>query len=395
MGMILRLTLTSALISLTLSGCSSKTSAPIRKASSVSNETHRSLPATTQATTSVSDRADTWTPIPTPPDSISLEPTTYDNSTYKTPSSKTIPKPVSHANSKTSIVSAMPNRNYSEIPKGSFSGDFYTVNHGDTLFYIAWITGNDYRTLAEKNNIAEPFHLAVGQVLKVSGGINNTQTIVGSITNKNKTVNPYLHDKQRAETTSTRTIGSTITPAKSKELSSIPVKNKEAPASETTSTTTVSTNTGVSASGTTIINRNNGNNKSSLGGLTTTSANIVWRWPAEGKIIDDFSTSGEGNKGIDIAGSRGQSVVSAADGRVVYAGNALRGYGNLIIIKHNDDYLSAYAHNDSMLVSEQQEVKAGQKIATMGSSGASSVRLHFEVRYKGRSVNPLQYLPQR
>ncbi|HFL9322841.1 TPA: peptidoglycan DD-metalloendopeptidase family protein [Escherichia coli] len=88
-------------------------------------------------------------------------------------------------------------------------------------------------------------------------------------------------------------------------------------------------------------------------------------------------------------------IIATADGRVVYAGNALRGYGNLIIIKHNDDYLSAYAHNDTMLVREQQEVKAGQKIATMGSTGTSSTRLHFEIRYKGKSVNPLRYLPQR
>lgn len=108
-----------------------------------------------------------------------------------------------------------------------------------------------------------------------------------------------------------------------------------------------------------------------------------------------FDASEGGNKGIDIAGSKGQAIVATADGRVVYAGNALRGYGNLIIIKHNDDYLSAYAHNDTMLVREQQEVKAGQKIATMGSTGTSSTRLHFEIRYKGKSVNPLRYLPQR
>lgn len=130
---------------------------------------------------------------------------------------------------------------------------------------------------------------------------------------------------------------------------------------------------------------------------TTNSTTPVgsWRWPTDGKIIDNFSAAEGGNKGIDIAGSRGQPVVATASGRVVYAGNALRGYGNLIIIKHNDDYLSAYAHNDSMLVREQQEVKAGQKIATMGSTGTSSVRLHFEIRYKGKSVNPLRYLPQR
>lgn len=120
-----------------------------------------------------------------------------------------------------------------------------------------------------------------------------------------------------------------------------------------------------------------------------------WRWPAEGKVIESFSDVQGGNKGVDIAGSRGQPVFATAAGRVVYSGNALRGYGNLIIIKHNDDYLSAYAHNDTILVRDQQEVQAGQKIATMGSSGTSSVRLHFEIRYKGKSVNPLRYLSQR
>ena len=96
------------------------------------------------------------------------------------------------------------------------------------------------------------------------------------------------------------------------------------------------------------------------------SSITTWRWPTDGKIIENFATSEGGNKGIDIAGSKGQAIIATADGRVVYAGNALRGYGNLIIIKHNDDYLSAYAHNDTMLVREQQ-VKAG-KIATMGST---------------------------
>ncbi|WP_317988156.1 murein hydrolase activator NlpD [Escherichia coli] len=146
-----------------------------------------------------------------------------------------------------------------------------------------------------------------------------------------------------------------------------------------------------------VYNRQYGNiPKGSYSGSTSTSTPIsTWRWPTEGKVIETFGASEGGNKGIDIAGSKGQAIIATADGRVVYAGNALRGYGNLIIIKHNDDYLSAYAHNDTMLVREQQEVKAGQKIATMGSTGTSSTRLHFEIRYKGKSVNPLRYLPQR
>lgn len=118
-----------------------------------------------------------------------------------------------------------------------------------------------------------------------------------------------------------------------------------------------------------------------------------WLWPTKGRVIKNFSAGDQGNKGIDIAGQRGQPITSTANGTVVYSGNALRGYGNLVIIKHNDNYLSAYAHNERLLVHEGQSVKAGQKIATMGSSGTNSVRLHFEIRYQGKSVNPKRYLP--
>ena len=98
---------------------------------------------------------------------------------------------------------------------------------------------------------------------------------------------------------------------------------------------------------------------------------------------------------MDIAGKKGQNIVSAANGKVVYAGNALRGYGNLIIIKHNDDYLSAYAHNDQLLVKETQKVKAGQVIAKMGNTDSDRVNLHFEIRYRGEAVNPYNYLPKK
>jgi lipoprotein NlpD len=118
-------------------------------------------------------------------------------------------------------------------------------------------------------------------------------------------------------------------------------------------------------------------------------------WPASGKLIAKFSTKKQGNKGIDIAGNRNDSVRAAADGKVVYAGDVLRGYGKLIIVKHNDDYLSAYAHNDRILVKEQQAVKAGEVIAKMGDTDAKRVMLHFEVRFRGKSVNPLKYLPRR
>ncbi|MFK3707573.1 lipoprotein YgeR [Raoultella sp. BIGb0138] len=118
-----------------------------------------------------------------------------------------------------------------------------------------------------------------------------------------------------------------------------------------------------------------------------------WRWPTSGKVVLPYSSNDGGNKGIDIAGTRGQAVYAAGAGKVVYVGNQLRGYGNLIMIKHNEDYITAYAHNDKLMVNNGQSVKIGQQIATMGSSDADSVRLHFQIRYRATAIDPLRYLP--
>lgn len=118
-----------------------------------------------------------------------------------------------------------------------------------------------------------------------------------------------------------------------------------------------------------------------------------WLWPASGKVILPYSTADGGNKGIDISAARGTPVYAAGAGKVVYVGNQLRGYGNLIMIKHSEDYITAYAHNDTMLVNNGQSVKAGQKIATMGSTDAASVRLHFQIRYRATAIDPQRYLP--
>lgn len=270
------------------------------------------------------------------------------------------------------------NRSYGNIPKGSYSGETYTVKRGDTLFYIAWITGNDFRDLAQRNNVSAPYALNVGQQLQVSNGSGGTLTGGNAITAADANAGGVTAQNNAAQTKGATVAHQPVITYS--EDSGKPSEGKMLPSSGTnTVATTTAPVTAPTVSSTT-------NSTTPVGS---------WRWPTDGKIIDNFSASEGGNKGIDIAGSRGQSVVSTAAGRVVYAGNALRGYGNLIIIKHNDDYLSAYAHNDTMLVREQQEVKSGQKIATMGSTGTSSVRLHFEIRYKGKSVNPLRYLPQR
>ncbi|CAI0950582.1 murein hydrolase activator NlpD [Serratia quinivorans] len=272
------------------------------------------------------------------------------------------------------------NRSYTSIPKGSYSGNTYTVKRGDTLFYIAWITGNDYRDLAQRNNIPEPYSLNVGQNIQLGNGSANGNGGMLAATDATSGGVPKPPSTSQIQTA---TVDSPSTNAYSDNSGKQNV-GKMLPAAgavaATTATAPVTAPVVAPPVSSTVSN----------------SAPVsTWRWPTDGKIIDNFSSSEGGNKGVDIAGTRGQPIFATADGRVVYAGNALRGYGNLIIIKHNDDYLSAYAHNDTMLVREQQEVKAGQKIATMGSTGTSSVRLHFEIRYKGKSVNPLRYLPQR
>lgn len=229
------------------------------------------------------------------------------------------------------------------------TGDIYKVQRGDTLFAIAFYSGNDYRDLARLNGLTEPYIISLGQSLKLTAG--ETQT--ASSESKNST--RIVQNSNKIE---------------------IDPKQEQAYGEER------STNHREKQSKKTIVS-----NKP--------DKKLYWIWPAEGNR--KFATVGsDGTKrGVDIKGRFGSKIIAAADGKVVYAGNALKGYGNLVIIKHNDNYLSAYAHNKSILVSEQTYVKQGQQIASMGNSGASDVMLHFEIRKKGKSVDPFVYLPAR
>ncbi len=297
---------------------------------------------------------------------------------------QTQPQPVVSTPLQTENGRIVYNRKYGNIPKGSYAGgSTYTVKRGDTLFYIAWITGNDFRDLAQRNNVPAPYGLEVGQTLQVGSSSGTPITGGNAVTTADASAQGVAPPPVQ-NTTAVVASKPVITYS---EDSGEQSANKMLPNNKGTATVVTAPVTAPVVSSTTTV---------PTASSTSDSAPIsTWRWPTEGKIIENFSATEGGNKGIDIAGSKGQAVVATASGRVVYAGNALRGYGNLIIIKHNDDYLSAYAHNDTMLVREQQEITAGQKIATMGSTGTSSTRLHFEIRYKGKSVNPLRYLPQR
>lgn len=265
-------------------------------------------------------------------------------------------------------------KDYGSIPRSSYRGSYYEVKKGDTLYFISYITGKDVKDIIRYNNLKKPYTIHPGQKLDLwrpayvapsyggagAGKITTpTSTAFSSTQTKNQQVNSDTVSKSQQSSKKYST--NRLDQSKTKEY--VESKGKQ-------------------------------NVKKSINATSPPNKKISrWLWPTKGRVIKSYSAGDNGNKGIDIAGRRGQSVVSTARGTVVYSGNALRGYGNLVIVKHNDNYLSAYAHNDRLLVHEGQSVKAGQKIATMGSSGTSSVRLHFEIRYQGKSVNPNRYLP--
>ena len=316
---------------------------------------------------------------------------------------KTITKTVSDCVGSQHInVPRNPNTNapdYSQIEKGSYKGNTYKVNKGDTMFLIAYLAGIDVKELAALNNMTEPYSLSLGQTLKISNC--GTKTVTTTVPVKQPaaamTTTTATAPTAPAEPVVTYTPGANGTQMGSDGTIIGPIKSgaavaNSAPAIVPVATAPVAPATTPSVPTTPVENTNSTPINANV--VAPIASNVAWQWPTSGNIIQGFSNTDGGNKGIDISGSRGQAVKAAASGRVVYAGNALRGYGNLIIIKHNDDFLSAYAHNDKILVTDQQEVKAGQEIAKMGSSGTNNVKLHFEIRYKGKSVDPVRYLPR-
>lgn len=222
----------------------------------------------------------------------------------------------------------------------------YVVRPQDTLYSIAFRFGRDWKELAASNGIPAPYTIRPGQVIHFS--------------------------KKPARTVAA---AKPATPARPSATTSKPAAKPAAkPVSKPAATAT-----------------------SKPAASTPKQAAPVgkWLWPAEGTVISRFFSNTTLNKGIDIAGQIGQPVKATAKGTVVYAGSDLRGYGELIIIKHDDTFISAYGHNRRLLVNEGQQVGAGQQIAEMGSTGTDRVKLHFEIRRQGSPVDPLQYLPGR
>lgn len=263
------------------------------------------------------------------------------------------PTTVSYNNVSSTSVQQQNTRNYNQIPKGSFSGTVYTVAPGDTLFYVSWITGTDVNELARLNNLTEPYNLRVGQQLNISNQVGqsayNNQTANNRATNYSQATNKVIVTSDDSAATST-------------------TYNTQP---NTTSASTMST-----------------------GALGQVSGK-GWRWPTQGTVIQGFSLADGGIKGLDIVGQQGQPIYASKAGKVVYAGDALAGYGNLIIINHDENHLSAYAHNQTLLVNEGDEVQGGQQIGTMGSTGTDRVKLYFEIREKGVPTDPIKFLPAK
>ncbi|QLB20688.1 hypothetical protein A6B43_03710 [Vespertiliibacter pulmonis] len=280
---------------------------------------------------------------------------------------------------------------YSQIDKGFYNGDTYTVRKGDTMFLIAYIAGKDVKEIAKLNNMSEPYQLNVGQQIKLGKEEKQKeqQQVVTTAPAPQpiKPVEPEVTYTQAANGTAYGSDGTVTGPIKAKTGAEAPITPRPVITATTGTAPAVSKITATTGTPSSV--------RSTSYNQAPALSSVKWQWPTQGRVITGFSSAEGGNKGLDIAGNKGQPVKAAAAGKVVYAGNSLQGYGNLIIIKHNDDFLSAYAHNDSMKVDEQDTVKAGETIATLGSTGTNSNKLHFEIRYQGKSVDPARYLPRR
>lgn len=324
-------------------------------------------------------------------------------------------------------------RDIGEVKHNLEAGGQYRVEQGDTLYGIAWQQGLDYRELAALNDIEPPYNIYPGQQLAlqssgagvdpeaakasqsaspddgdtadtagaVAKGLGETpvqaaasvQEVDWLLPDDTATEASRQNDEasdEQAETQEPEPLETESQASQTDALERQKPEEKEEPETQSEPETETETETQADAapSQTASVDRSDR--------TYTPAETIEWQWPAEGDVVGTFGEGGSTTAGIDIAGQKGQSVMAAGPGVVVYAGSGVRGYGNLILIKHNDEYLSAYAHNDTLRVKENDVIEGGEVIATMGnSSSEEGVRLHFEIRKDGKPEDPLTYLPGR
>jgi len=268
------------------------------------------------------------------------------------------PAPVADRSGRTPATAAQPPGAAPTVVRSAKDG-IYVAQRGDTLQNVALAFGVDQKDLARWNAIAEPGVLIPGQTLRVTPPADVA------------TVSPITRSGQ-AEVRPLPPPGAS-TPGAPAPLPPASLPPTGAPPAVPP----------VAAAPPTAAPEPS----------RAPSSSLPWLWPTSGKVIETFDDPR--NKGIDIAGNEGAPVQAAADGEVVYVGSAVRGYGNLVIVRHSDDFITAYAHNRKVLVAEKQSVKRGQPIAELGRSDADRPKLHFEIRHQGKPVDPLKYLPAR
>ena len=255
----------------------------------------------------------------------------------------------------------------------------HEVLKGDTLYSIAFYYGLDYHDLAELNGIKDPRQMKVGQILNLFPSAGDSATseseapVQLAIKDQPKVVK-YVYNAAALAQIDDVQNPSKGTPTVIAKVEPVTITRKSAVVTPVKALPTPTP-------------------REDAPYISPDEDALQWSMPASGKVIAQFSEA-DNRKGIDISGKLGQSIVASAPGKVVYSGSGLRGYGKLIIIKHNKTYLSAYAHNDKVLVKEGQSVKRGEKIAEMGKTDADQVKLHFEVRRLGKPVDPAKYLPK-
>ena len=235
---------------------------------------------------------------------------------------------------------------------------YYTVRPGDTVVRISLDNGQNWRDIARWNNLSNPNMIEVGQVLRVVPPGAVPQAPASAAGSPEVVTRPISQGTVSAASVPAAGASATA-PAASMASAALPPLAPSSPSAP------------------------------------QGEDDVAWAWPLTGSAPVIAGFDDVRNKGLDLAGKAGDPVLAAADGRVVYAGAGLRGYGNLIILKHNNTYLTAYAHNQSLLVKEDQTVRRGQKIAEMGSTDSDRVKLHFEIRRQGKPVDPSRYLPPR
>ncbi|MBI2780116.1 MAG: peptidoglycan DD-metalloendopeptidase family protein [Gammaproteobacteria bacterium] len=242
---------------------------------------------------------------------------------------------------------------------------YHRVKQGDTLYSIGWQYGYDYRQVAEWNNIRPPYAIHDGQWLRVAPSRDGAP-----VSDLSSVSAPAVGPAPVVEARANRGVA----PPQSPPAPRTAVITPTAPVVKPVPLTAPPADPLAAAP------------------QSRTFDPLKWLWPTQGAVLSTFSGDAPGKKGLDIGGRFGQPILAAAPGRVVYGGSGLVGYGNLVIIKHDDNYLTAYAHNNKLHVREGEQVTAGQRIADMGKSGAERVMLHFEMRFQGKPVDPLRYL---